>query len=177
MGFILQLWHANFADLRLARVEAICTRKQLYELAVFVGEVSQHCDVAKATLRSAWFEAICNEIHTHRALVPRTRALGGSFFESAATLMAGQLRALLVHSLADYTGLLTAASRQFPTSAAVGLTPFAGFTVRMVLDDTAIAFEPALDGFEKGLLKIIDTLVKVCHTCVSVCVCYVCVFG
>ena len=93
-----------------------------------------------------------------RKLVPSTSepARQKSFFDCAACLMTSNLQSLCLNSLVDYQQLFTLtpkSTRKYEHS---------GFTLRLILAETEIKYEPSFNDFEISLLNMVDIIIKAC---------------
>jgi dynein heavy chain len=128
------------------------------ELATFQGLVMRHIESAKEALLKNWFPEVQNIYYqgNKRKQVPsnQNEAKLRGFFNCAATLMTEQLQSLALHSISDYTNLVC----QPPES--VRAHEHSGFIIHVILDGSAIKFEPDFPDFELVLLNIFDMMVK-----------------
>ncbi|XP_069052852.1 dynein axonemal heavy chain 7 isoform X2 [Lepisosteus oculatus] len=155
---VLDLWHVSFKNLRLIDVEEFHNRQESLELSIFQQLVMRHIESAKETLLKKWFPEVQHIYYqgNKRKLVPSNSnsAKLQSFFNCAAALMTEQLQNLALDSIQDYTNLLA----QSPDSVRAFEHP--GFTMRLVLDNTKIIFEPDFKDFEIVLLSVYEIMLK-----------------
>ncbi|XP_064419638.1 dynein axonemal heavy chain 7 isoform X2 [Latimeria chalumnae] len=158
MQAVLDLWHSSFANLHLIDVEEFHNRQESMELSVFQNLVMRHIESAKDKLLKKWFPEVQNIYYqgNKRKQVPSNSnsAKLESFFNCAATLMTSHLQSLALLSIQDYTDLIA----QPPNSIRAYEHP--GFIVRLILEDTAIKFEPTFNDFNIVLLNVFDLMIK-----------------
>ncbi|XP_041119882.1 dynein heavy chain 7, axonemal isoform X1 [Polyodon spathula] len=155
---VLDLWHVSFKNLRMIDVEEFHNRQESMELSLFQNLVMRHIESAKEKLLKKWFPEVQNIYYqgNKRKLVPSNSnsAKLQSFFNSAATLMTGQLQSLALDSIQDFTNLISQ-----PTDS-VRAFEHPGFIMRLILDKTSIKFEPEFKDFEIVLLNVYDVIIK-----------------
>ncbi|XP_066544073.1 dynein axonemal heavy chain 7 isoform X2 [Amia ocellicauda] len=155
---VLDLWHVSFRKLRLIDVEEFQRRRESMELPVFQQLVMKHIESAKDTLLKKWFPEVQQIYYqgNKRKLVPSNSNITRlqSFFDCAAVLMTEQLQSLVLESLQDYTELIA------QPRGSVRAFEHPGLVMRLILDDTAIIFEPTFKEFEIVLLSVYETMLK-----------------
>uniref|UniRef100_A0AAY4BTU9 EF-hand domain-containing protein n=1 Tax=Denticeps clupeoides TaxID=299321 RepID=A0AAY4BTU9_9TELE len=151
---LLDLWHVNFKNLRLIDVTEFHKMKESLELSAFQQEVDKHIENAKNILYKKWFPQVRQRYSENRKrrVVPSNPEKLKSFFNCVTTLMTSQLQTLALESFQDYTHLIA----QDPRSVRAYEHP--GFVLHLILDQSAINFEPDFRTFELELLKVYDEM-------------------
>jgi dynein heavy chain len=148
---VLHLW-SDFDPLRLLRVDDVAAAAEPYELAAFVEMAATHAADASRVLKKEWIASVVNELQQRKRHLPKKHM--ASFFECVATIMDGQLRTCLLHSLADYKRLFQdEVGGDNPRGA-----NFKGFVTRLVAKDNEIVFEPSFAAVEQALLRVVEQM-------------------
>jgi dynein heavy chain len=120
----------------------------------------KNIESAKDELAKKWYVEVQNVFYqgNKKKQVPTTSepAKQKSFFDCAACLMTANLQSLCLNSLIDYEFLFLSSpksTRNYEHS---------GFTMRLILADTEIKYEPSFHDFEVSLLNMIDIIIKAC---------------
>nr|XP_022323965.1 dynein heavy chain 7, axonemal-like isoform X6 [Crassostrea virginica] len=155
---VLDFWHTKFGRLRFIDINEFHNRVDSMELGTFQNLCMRHIENAKDQLMKKWFPEVQVMFYegNKRKQVPSNQDPEKleSFFNCAATLMTDNLQQLTLNSLDDYSDLLC----QPPTSTRAYEHP--GFILRLILDGTAIKFEPTFKEFEVIILNVYDVIIK-----------------
>ncbi|KAJ3193186.1 Dynein heavy chain 7, axonemal [Irineochytrium annulatum] len=165
---ILETWHA-FMGLRLFDIEQILTKGGSFELKGFKTMMTQKFEKAQDKLMTSWYPAMLNVFYqgskrNEWSSIPTEKM--EVFFRTVSFILADQLRHIVRESIADFLGLFdgTVVSASERVEGGKPLT----FSVRLVLDEGRLRFEPSsaeiistVEALFEGLLLAADRLPKI----------------
>ncbi|KAI9347975.1 dynein heavy chain and region D6 of dynein motor-domain-containing protein [Zopfochytrium polystomum] len=156
---IFENWH-KFRDLRLFEIEPILTKGSAFELRIFKTMMSQKLEKAPEKLMTSWYPAMLNVFYigsrrNEWSSLPTERM--EPFFRTIALILADQLRHIVRESVNDllcvFDGDIVSAVGEVDN----GRPP--AFSMRLVLDNEEIKFEPSFHEIISTAEALFDQLI------------------
>ncbi|OAJ39728.1 hypothetical protein BDEG_23556 [Batrachochytrium dendrobatidis JEL423] len=154
---ILNVW-GNFKDMRLIEMQSLLTRGVAMELRAFKSAISQKLDKSHEKLLTTWYPAILNVFYqgskrNEWSSIPNNRM--ESFFRTISLILGDQLRHVVLETLKEFACLFDPNLANTTNNASSDVKMFT-FSVRLVLDDTKIKFDPPLSEIQ----SVVDFLIN-----------------
>ncbi|KAI8929016.1 dynein heavy chain, N-terminal region 2-domain-containing protein [Entophlyctis helioformis] len=156
---ILEVWN-RYKDTRLIEIQPILTKGGSFDLRSFKSLISQKLEKAHEKLLTTWYPAILNVFYqgskrNEWSSIPNDRM--EAFFRTIALVLGDQLRQIVRDSLKDFISLfdpMVAANNPNLPSNARSVT----FSIRMILEDTKIKFDPPTQEIQTVIEALMDSL-------------------
>jgi len=149
MASMLASW-AAFVDLPIVPVEALLAEKGHMDLVKFQKVIMASCDTNRKRLATEWLDT-CRDTFADALAARQIRfADMRGYWEACGAVMNAQLRALAQRTLAAFVELFCPA-KGAPVA-------FKGFTVRMLVDDDQIRYDPEPEHIEKAVTGLFHKL-------------------
>ncbi|KAI8615245.1 dynein heavy chain and region D6 of dynein motor-domain-containing protein [Chytriomyces sp. MP71] len=155
---ILKTW-SNFKNIRLFDIEPILTKGGAFELRLFKTMMTQKLEKAHEKMMTIWYPAMLNVFYqgskkNEWSSIPTDRL--ECFFRAVSLILSDQLRYIVEESVKDFVGMfdgsvVTAARR------VEGGKPLQ-FSVKLLLDDNKLRFEPAMCDILTAVETLFDLL-------------------
>ncbi|TPX70976.1 hypothetical protein CcCBS67573_g06369 [Chytriomyces confervae] len=155
---ILKTW-SNYKAIRLFDIEPILKKGGAFELRSFKSMMTQKLEKAHEKMMTIWYPAMLNVFYqgskkNEWSSIPNERL--ECFFRQVSFILSDQLRCIVEESVKDFVGMfdgsvVTAAHR------VDGGKPLQ-FSVKMVLDDGKLRFEPAMSDILNSVETLFDLL-------------------
>jgi dynein heavy chain len=175
MGALLQLWHGDFAQVRMIKAADFAKKRGAVDVSVFSKMVSMHIDEARHALQRQWVASAAERVQQllgsrRGPAVPAPRR--DAFLELCSQVMSAQLRSLVMASICEYVDMLCGpadeedddmpAAHRASASATGGVASgtFKGFVLRLTLPDDVLTFAPDTDALEAAVIKGIERMVS-----------------
>eukprot|EP00842_Homolaphlyctis_polyrhiza_P003265 jgi/Hompol1/393/HPOL_001324-RA len=159
---ILDVW-SKFKDTRLIEIQPLLTKGAPFELRAFKSAILQRLEKSHEKLLTTWYPAILNVFYqgskrNEWSSIPNDRM--EAFFRTISLILGDQLRYIVRESLREFTSLFemnVAPVANSDNGVPPGSRPIM-FTIRMILEDTKIKFDPPTSEIQSVIESLMDTL-------------------
>lgn len=164
---IVQLWH-KFRTFRFIEADIILQRNSPFELRGFKSFIQQRLEKSlekmlntyNLTLTKSWYPSILNIFYTGSkrnewTSIPNSQI--ESFFKLVSLIISDQIRQAIRETALDFVSMfdLLETCKRFPN---VNNAKPVQFTIRPVLDDKLIRFEPMTSEIETTIVSLLDSI-------------------